>query len=158
MINTPEFWVGISFLICGILAIKWILPGVLSTLRRHQTEIETLFLNAEIALETAEKRFSITQSRLHSLPQHLQSLEKEFDTKVSHQLMEWSFQKDRITERYRHLQQHKVQHLIDHVRGRMYDRVIEGCMNVLQVYFSKHLSANVHQQLVVDSLIALTKV
>lgn len=157
MINTAEFWVGVSFIICCGLFYKLILPKVESALTSRQEEIERLFSDAEAMLEAAEKKFSRTQERLDAVPSLIAAMEKEFDSKVNQLLDEWAAQKDRLTEQYRHVGQHKLQHLKDHVREHLYDQVINGCLNVLQVYLSKHINSKVHQQLVINSLDILKK-
>lgn len=157
MINTAEFWVGVSFIVCCGVFYKLILPKLDRALAARQEEIERLFSDAEAILKAAEKKFSRTQERLDTLPTLIAAMEKEFDSKVNQLLDEWSAQKERLSEQYRHEGQHKIDHLKDHVRRQLYDRVINGSLNVLKVYFSKHIDAKAHQQLVINSLDILKK-
>ncbi len=157
MINTAEFWVGVSFIVCCGVFYKLILPKLDSALAARQEEIERLFSDAEAILKAAEKKFSRTQERLDALPTLIAAMEKEFDSKVNQLLDEWSAQKEHLSEQYRHVGQHKLDHLKDHVRRQLYDQIINGSLNVLKGYFSKHIDAKAHQQLVINSLDILKK-
>lgn len=158
MINTPEFWVGISFFICLGLSYKLIFPTLKSEIISRQDEIEKLFLDAEALLHGAEKKFSLTQERLNALPELIVKMENEFDSKVSHLLQEWSIQQERITARYHSLQEHKLQHLKDHSKTQSYRCVSDVCIRALQVYFNQHMSAKKHQQFVLNALKSLPNV
>lgn len=152
MINTAEFWVGIAFLICGGIFYRLILPKLNATLTERQHEIERMFADAETLLASAERKFSCTQERYDALHALMAEMEHEFESKINHMLAEWGEQKDRITQRYRVLGHHQLEHLTDHMRRQLYDQVIQACLNVLQQYLSKHMTAKVHQQLVINSL------
>ncbi len=152
MINTPEFWVGVSFFICVGISYKLIFPSLKAGLISHQGEIERLFSEAEALLQAAEKKFSLTQERVDALPNLITEMEAEFDSKVNHLLQEWSTQQERITTRYHSLQEHKLQHLKDHAKTQGYASISDVCIHALQAYVSQHMSAKKHQQLVMDAL------
>lgn len=152
MINTPEFWVGISFLICVGISYKLIFPALKAGVISHQSEIERLFSEAESLLQAAEKKFSLTQERLDALPNLIIEMEVQFDSKVNHLLQEWSIQQERITARYHSLQEHKLQHLNDHAKIQGYASISDVCIHALHAYVSQHMSAKKHQQIVMDAL------
>jgi F0F1-type ATP synthase membrane subunit b/b' len=152
MINTPEFWVGISFCICIGISYKLIFPALKASLVSHQREIERLFSTAEAVLQSAEKKFSLAQERFNALPDLVAEMEKEFDSKVNHLLHEWAIQQEKITKRYRFLQEHKLQHLNDHAKIQSYGCISDVCVNALQVYVNQQISAKKHQQLVINAL------
>ena len=152
MINTPEFWVGVSFFICVWISYKLIFPTLKASLVSHQHEIERLFSDAEAMLQSAEKKFSLAQERLNALPNLVAEMETEFDSKVSHLLQEWTIQQEKITRRYRFLQEHKLQHLKDHAKIQSYACISDVCVNALQAYIDQHMNSKKHQQLVLDTL------
>lgn len=152
MINTPEFWVGVSFFICIGISYKLIFPTLKAGLVSHQSEIERLFSDAEAILQAAEKKFSLTQERLDALPNLIAEMEKEFDSKINHLLQEWTIQQEKITTRYHSLQEHKLQHLNDHAKSQNYACISNVCIHALQTYVNQHMSAKKHQQLVMDAL------
>lgn len=152
MINTPEFWVGVSFFICIGISYKLIFPKLTAGLVSHQTEIERLFSDAETLLQASEKKFSLTQERLDALPNLIAEMEREFDSKVNHLLQEWTIQQEKITTRYHSLQEHKLQHLNDHAKSQSYATISDICIATLQTYVNQNMSAKKHQQLVMDAL------
>lgn len=152
MINTPEFWVGVSFLICIGISYKLIFPTLKASVISHQSEIERLFSEAESLLQASEKKFSLTQDRLDALPSLITEMEKDFDLKVSHLLQAWSVQQEKITIRYRSLQEHKLQHLNDHAQSQGYAVISNVCVAALQTYVNQHMNAKKHQQFVMNAL------
>lgn len=152
MINTPEFWVGVSFFICIVISYKLIFPALTEGLVSHQCEIERMFSEAEALLQASEKKFSLTQERFDALPNLIAEMEKEFDSKVNHLLQKWTIQQEKITTRYHLLQEHKLQHLKDHAISQGYAVVSDVCIHALQAYINKHMSAKKHQQFVADAL------
>jgi F0F1-type ATP synthase membrane subunit b/b' len=152
MINTPEFWVGVSFCICIGISYTLIFPTVKAGLVSHQGEIERLFSDAEAVLQSAEKKFSLAQERLNELPNLIAEMETEFDARVSHLLHDWTIQREKIMVRYRSLQDHKLQHSEDHAKSQSYAYVSDVCIHALQAYASQHMNSKKHQQLVIDAL------
>ncbi|MDP3936088.1 MAG: hypothetical protein Q8Q56_03790 [Alphaproteobacteria bacterium] len=152
MINTPEFWVAISFFICIGISYKLIFPTFKAGLVSHQGEIERLFSDAEAILKAAEKKFSLTQERLDALPNLLSEMEKEFDFKVNHLLQGWTIQQEKIMTRYHHLQEHKLQHLKDHAKSQNYACLSDVCLHALHVYIGQQMNAKKHQQIVLNAL------
>jgi F0F1-type ATP synthase membrane subunit b/b' len=152
MINTPEFWVGVSFFICVALSIKLILPKLKATMISHQQEIEKSFSDAENILKEAEKKFSVIQERLNSLPTVMAEMEVEFDAKVNHQIQEWNEQKERIIIQYASLQEYKLEHLTNHTKSQLHSAITTVSLKVLEVYFQQQITAKKHQLIVKDAL------
>ncbi|MDP3641140.1 MAG: hypothetical protein Q8R43_01730, partial [Alphaproteobacteria bacterium] len=107
---------------------------------------------AESLLQASEKKFSLTQERLDALPSLITKMEKDFDLKVSHLLQAWSVQQEKITIRYRSLQEHKLQHLNDHAQSQGYAVISNVCVAALQAYVNQHMNAKKHQQFVMNAL------
>jgi F0F1-type ATP synthase membrane subunit b/b' len=118
----------------------------------HQSEIERLFLDAEAVLQAAKKKFNLAQEQLNELPNFIAEMETEFDARVSHLLHEWTIQREKITVRYRSIQDHKLQHAEDHAKSQSYAYVSDVCIHVLQAYANQHMNSKKHQQLVIDAL------
>ena len=152
MINTPEFWVGVSFFICVAISFKLIVPKLQLGLVSHQSEIEKSFSDAENILKEAEKKFSIIQERLTALPKLISDMESEFDTKVNHQIHEWNVQKEKTITQYALLQEYKLQHLTDHTKSQLHIVISTAALNVLETYFVQQITAKKHQQIVKDAL------
>jgi F0F1-type ATP synthase membrane subunit b/b' len=152
MINTPEFWIAVSFVICCGISYKKILPKLVDALNARRAEIESLFSDAETILKAAEKKFSRTQERLDALPELFVEMEKEFDSQINHLLAEWAIQKERLTKQYRHLGEQKLHQITDHVRSQLYQQIIDAAIKVLNGYFSNHIDAKTHQRLVFNTL------
>jgi F0F1-type ATP synthase membrane subunit b/b' len=152
MINTPEFWVGFSFFICVAIAYKLIFPKVKAALISHQMEIEKSFSDAENILKEAEKKFSIVQERLNSLPTVMTEMEAEFYATVNHETHEWNAQKERIIIQYASLQEYKLEHLANHAKSQLYIVVTAASLSVLESYFQQHMTEKKHQQIVKAAL------
>lgn len=152
MINTPEFWVSVSFFICLVFSFKLIFPKIRSGLDVYQSGIETSFLDAENILKDSEKKFSLIQERLTALPQLMADMELEFDAKVNHKIHEWSVQKEKTIRHFAVLQEYKLQHLTNHVKSQIYWTISTVVLNVLEAYFMQHITPKRHQQLVKDAV------
>jgi F0F1-type ATP synthase membrane subunit b/b' len=152
MINTPEFWIAVSFVICCGISYKKILPKLDDALNGRRAEIESLFSDAETILKAAEKKFSRTQERLDALPELFVEMEKEFDSQINHLLADWAIQKERLIKQYRHLGEQKLHQISDHVRSKLFQQIIDASIKVLNSYFSNQIDAKAHQRLVFNTI------
>lgn len=152
MINTPEFWVGIAFLMCMGIAVKIIFPKLNIFIEAHQRSVENVFLDAEGVLLSAQKKISAAQKALDELPQLMSELEANFEAKINVQLTEWQAQQEKIFKKHKQIEEYTLHGLAIHLKSKMYYAIIVGSMNVLQIYLTRHMNAVVHQKIVQKSL------
>ncbi|MCP5322736.1 MAG: hypothetical protein H6492_01855 [Candidatus Paracaedibacteraceae bacterium] len=152
MINTPEFWVGIAFLICIVIFIKVILPKLQVQIDAHRRKIESDFFDAESILLIAQKKISASKERLDSVSETVQGIEKDFEIKINNNLKEWADRKEKIAIKYHQAKEYNLHSIKNHIRNRVYFNVAAAACNVLERYSRQKIKAKDHQKIVLESL------
>ncbi len=157
MINTPEFWVAIAFLIASIAAIKFIVPKLVSGLVGYQSSIENLFLTAETALKAAERKYAIAKANHDDLSAVLKAIEHDFECRVARHLEDWSAQRQHMLERSAQLKASKLHHAQHKFKQELYHNIVDACVDAVRTYWIKHFTSSQHKTMVVNILPKLPK-
>lgn len=152
MINTPELWVGIAFLICIVLFVKLILPKLQGQIASYRQKVESGFLEAENILFAAEKKFAAAKELVDALPDIVLDVEKDFEIKINDQLKEWADRKEKIAMKYEQTKEYHLRSINNHIKNKICFNVVAATSNVLKIYFEHNIKAKDHQKIVLDSL------
>lgn len=158
MLNTAEFWVGVSFIICVGISFKLIVPKLKSGLENYQELIERTFLEAECTLIAAQKKFVSAKNQVDDLSQLVETLNHQLEAEINEKLNEWNFQKKNILLKYEHMQEHKLQNLRNHLETQAYNIITQAFVNVIEDYFKKHINSKIQQEMALVAIEKLPKI
>jgi F0F1-type ATP synthase membrane subunit b/b' len=150
MINTAEFWVAVAFFICVGLSFKLIIPSLKAQLNQYQYSIEQMFTEADNTLAAAQKKYMTAKEHINSLSELARKMEKDLEAEVNYALNEWNREQDKISQKYRQIQENKLYSLKNHSENELYHHVIQKCMQSLEVYFKQHLDSKINKQIIVQ--------
>jgi F0F1-type ATP synthase membrane subunit b/b' len=158
MINTAEFWVGVSFAICVGISFKLIVPVVKSNLDMYQKSIEQMFLEAENVLVAAQKKFGAAKNQLEALPHITQTMTEDLNVEINQKLNEWKSQQSKILLKYQHMQEHKVQSLKNHSEAQIYSMITQAFLNLMGACFKQSFTYKLQQQMILSAIKELPKI
>lgn len=152
MINAPELWVGVAFLICIVIFVKLILPKLQGQVGAYQQKVENGFLEAESVLLSAEKKFAAAKELLDAMSDIVSDIEQDFEIKINTQLKEWTDRKEKIAMKYGQTKEYHLHSINNHIKNKICFNLVAATSNVLKIYFEKNIKAKDHQKIVLDSL------
>lgn len=152
MLNTPEFWVLVAFVLCIPISIKWILPTLNQAVQAYQQTVEQAFIDAEAILLSAQKRVASAKEHLKTLPNMIEGVNADLEANINVLMQEWQEEQERLRQQYQRVQTQSLQHLKSHAEHAIYNRTVLLCAAVLHQHFSQHMTAKQHQQIVMASL------